>query len=212
METPAEELVRKKLTRTDIINMLIFKHDYKSYLEIGVRKGANFNNIFCPNKTGVDPDLSFYMNQNNETPRGILIERTSDIFFKTNTNLFDIIFIDGLHEYNQVLKDIRHAMFYLKDGGSVVVHDTNPLEEIHQRVPRESKVWNGDVWKAIAHLRIKQPISLYTVDVDYGVTVINKSASPMPVYHLTPRDFDEFQEHKKNILNLISEEDFYGIF
>ena len=169
---------RKPLVRTDIINLLINRHAYRNYLEIGIRKGKNFDAVNCKWKVGIDPDMSFY--KTPMTDNSFLFQTTSNEFFSKNTRLFDIVFVDGLHEFNQVVFDIKHALFYLKDGGTVVVHDTNPKEEIHQRIPRESKIWNGDVWKAIAYLRYHNAINLYTVDTDYGVTVIQKHGSPLP--------------------------------
>ena len=42
-------------SRSSIINHLISKFNLKSYLEIGVRDGRNFNIIKCPHKEAVDP-------------------------------------------------------------------------------------------------------------------------------------------------------------
>ena len=38
---------------------------------------------------------------------------TSDHFFSINKDNFDIIFIDGLHEYSQVMKDIKNSLKFL---------------------------------------------------------------------------------------------------
>ena len=43
------------MTRTDIINTYIYKYNFKTYLEIGVRDGANFDKIKIKNKISVDP-------------------------------------------------------------------------------------------------------------------------------------------------------------
>jgi len=55
-------------------------------------------------KTGVDP-----------SPRRVLAEwemhqMASDAFFAANTSKFDLIFIDGLHTSDQVIKDIFNAL------------------------------------------------------------------------------------------------------
>ena len=48
------------MTRTDIINSLISKYNFKSYLEIGLGDGQNYNNVVCLHKTNVDPSPECY--------------------------------------------------------------------------------------------------------------------------------------------------------
>ena len=51
----------KFMTRTEIINSLIDKHDYTNYLEIGVntpsQPGYNWIGVKAQSKTGVDPNV-----------------------------------------------------------------------------------------------------------------------------------------------------------
>ena len=70
------------MERTEIINRLIAKHNYKNYLEIGVQYGHNFRDISLPRecKTAVDIkkqvlDFDYVLDY----------ETTSDEFFKQNT-------------------------------------------------------------------------------------------------------------------------------
>jgi hypothetical protein len=79
-------------TRATVLAILIEKYSYQSYLEIGTHKDDIFSlarRVF-PIAVGVDP-LS-----------GGTLRLTSDEFFLTNNQYFDLIFIDGLHEANQV--------------------------------------------------------------------------------------------------------------
>lgn len=77
--------------RWDIINDLIKKNGYKSYLEIGVyNRALNFNQIKAKIKWCVDPDV----NANAD------VVCTSDMYFESAIQAgekYDIIFIDGLH-------------------------------------------------------------------------------------------------------------------
>jgi len=83
------------ITRTQVINLIINRFGYIRYLEIRVRNPKNnFNKINCRYKVGVDP-------VGEPTFKG-----TSDVFFKQNKDIFDIIFIDGLHLEEQADKDI----------------------------------------------------------------------------------------------------------
>ncbi len=180
------------MTRTEIINAYIKKYGFKSYLEIGVRIGENYNSVKCDYKVGVDPD------QTSKATRKI----SSDEFFSTNTQVFDIIFIDGFHEERQATRDIENSILSLKDGGIIIVHDCNPEQEIHQKVPRESKVWNGDVWKAFVKFRANG-YEQFVIDADYGCGVITtKQATP----YSTDKELNwtNFVQNRKELLNLIS--------
>ena len=84
--------------RHSIIQQIIDRKKYKSYLEIGCDKDVLFNSIKIIKKIGVDP------------VSGGNIRMTSDDFFKNNLDKFDIIFIDGLHQYKQVKNDIINSL------------------------------------------------------------------------------------------------------
>jgi len=180
---------------TDIINALIKKNDYKSYLEIGVhRRFMNFDKIEVEYKVGVDPD-----------PLAEVEQITSDEFFDRNIETFDIIFIDGLHHSDQALKDIQNSIAILNDGGSIVVHDCSPTSEDMQMIPQDDRlVWTGDTWKAWVTARcLRNDVSMEVVDTDWGCGIIQKKNSE--VQELTYKILDE---NRKQILNLISVEEF----
>ena len=98
-------------SRIDIVKSIIDKKKYNSYLEIGTFKDELFNKINCKYKVGVDP------------VSGGNVRKTSDDFFKTNSQKFDLIFIDGLHHYKQVKKDIVNSLNALNDKGIILMHD-----------------------------------------------------------------------------------------
>ena len=148
--------------RWDLIDYLINKYKYSDYLEIGCDQDQLFSKVRIKNKTGVDP------------VSGGNIRKTSDEFFRENKNKFDIIFIDGLHTYNQVKKDILNSINCLKDEGIVLVHDCMPDSLSKQAVPRYRMSWNGDVWKAIVDLRQNEYLEIYTCKIDQGIGVIKK--------------------------------------
>lgn len=175
------------MTRIELINRLIKKYGYKSYLEIGVntpaQPGYSHDSIKVETKHGVDPnvDTTFRM--------------TSDEFFAQNKNTYDIIFIDGDHIYEQAYRDIRNALDCLNPGGTVVVHDCNPQLEITQRRVRASDAWHGDVWKAIVAIRLEPNVEVFTVDTDEGCAIIRKAKV---------EPFDFLKNNRKQLLNLIS--------
>lgn len=182
------------MTRTDIINKLIETYDYTDYLEIGVNHTSlNFDKINCQNKTGVDP-------------KGIagIAKLTSDEFFKQNKKQFDLIFIDGLHEEEQVLRDIDNSLKCLTDNGTIIVHDINPTTERMQLPTFQTGEWTGTVWKAWVHLRRRSDLSMFAFAEDYGIGIIRKGTqTPLIVEYPT---YEQFAQHKKEWLNIIPAE------
>jgi predicted O-methyltransferase YrrM len=192
------------MNRIDIINKLIEKKGYKSYLEIGVQNGASFNQVKCKDKVGVDPDINVKQYVND------CLIMTSDDFFAQNKRNFDIVFIDGLHEFKQVYTDIINALKILNKGGTIVCHDMLPPDELHQRVPRPQPSWTGDGWKAWVILRgTRSDLQMYVVDTDYGCGVIQRGQQELISYgKLT---YDWFVRNREK-MRIISGEDFNLIF
>ena len=188
-----------KYYRWDLIKYLINKNNYKNYLEIGCDQNQLFSKIEIENKTGVDPES------------GGNIKTTSDDFFSTNTKKFDIIFIDGLHIYEQVKKDILNSINCLNDGGIVLVHDCMPDSLAKQAVPRFKMKWNGDVWKAIVDLRQNKDLDIYTCEMDEGIGIIKKNKNSeilkldKPINKLK---FKDYYNNYKDYLRVISIDEF----
>lgn len=174
--------------RWNVINELIKAHDLGSYLEIGVQNRVNFDKILCKVRHGVDP----------ESPAQDVMGVTSDDFFsKFRAKDYDIVFIDGLHHADQVERDIVNASQFAK---WIVLHDCNPPSEESQRVPRETKVWTGDVWRAFVGFRQKYPeFETYCHEFDFGVGVI-KVERPVEPGFLTDMRYADFHRNKKELL------------
>src|SRR5690606_33227271 len=132
------------MNRTKVINKLIADNGYESYLEIGVYDGKNFESIECKHKQGVDPNIPPSLRTSTEFWR-----LTSDKFFESTVDKFDIIFIDGNHEAEQVEKDIVNAYKALNKGGMILLHDCNPPTYESQVVPRMQGEYCGTVWRSV---------------------------------------------------------------
>ena len=131
-------------------------------MEIGCFENENFDKINIESKTGVDP------------VSGGTVRDTSDNFFLKNQIFYDIIFIDGLHIYNQVRKDIANSLKFLKPNGIIILHDCLPLKIRDQMVPRSHEHWNGDTWKALVEVRTLENVDTYTILADNGLGVVLK--------------------------------------
>lgn len=182
------------MLRTDIINLLIKKINAKKYLEICVSDGINFSKINCDYKIGVDPNL--------ESPATIHL--TSDEFFQTNTEKFDLIFIDGLHHADQVHRDILHSLDVLNENGYIICHDMNPEKEEHQLIPYTGGIWNGDCWKSFVKLRRERnDLEMYVVDTDCGCGIIKRGSQGI-LDGNEELNWKNLIQHRQYWLNLIS--------
>ena len=100
----------------------------------------------------------------------------SDEFFQNNNEKFDVIFIDGLHHYDQVLEDLKNSLNSLKKDGIIFIHDMIPLNKTSQEIPRNrQKIWTGDVWKLCYNLMNSKNIDFIISNIDCGVGIVKPS-------------------------------------
>jgi len=157
---------------------------------------------------------------------------TSDDFFKINKQKFDIIFIDGMHEFHFVYRDIINSLDILNENGVIVLHDCNPENEVIQMVPetkdgiwtnqewvdfaenwRKLSVdgnWSGDCWKAIVKFRsLHNNFKTFVIDTDFGVGIITKSTKSVePLILNEELTYKNLEKNRKEWLNLFSIDDF----
>ena len=193
-----QELLPETPTRIWFINKVIESYGFNRYLEIGCRDDACFSKINAEFKIGVDPE------------QGGTHRMTSDQYFADNKESFDLIFIDGLHEAWQVVRDIDNALRSLSPKGVIVMHDCNPLFEIRQIVPMTSSTWNGDVWKAYVSCRINPNIDMAVGNFDHGVGVIRQRPNSNPIVLNNRYDqlvWQDLDSNRLRLLNLKTAED-----
>ena len=185
-----------KPKRDEIVQDIINIKNYKNYLEIGCYKNDLFDKVSCDIKIGVDP-IS-----------GGNVRKTSDDFFNNNEQKFDLIFIDGLHQYHQVKKDINNSIKILNNEGIILLHDCLPNNLYQQIVPRCDYIWNGDVWKAIVECRTQKNLDTYTCYTDHGIGVIfkrdNKNILNLEIDNFKKLKFEDYFYNYKEYMNLIN--------
>ena len=141
------------------INQTILKKKIENckYLEIGCFDNKAFDTVPLPidQKIGVDP------------LRGGTHRMTSDEFFKENSLFFDVIFIDGLHTYEQCSKDVINSMKFLNKDGIIILHDMLPRSKTE-----ETQEYSGDVWKVAVDLSKSKNIEFIIANVDQGVGLL----------------------------------------
>jgi len=199
------------------------------YLEIGVSRGQAFQRISADVKFAVDP--AFRLTERTREladAKGRVVqyfETTSDAFFENEKALLvrhpiDVALIDGLHTYEQVVRDVENTVRHLKDDGVIFLHDCNPPFELagrradswdefmaQQSGPLKIGIWNGDVWKAIVELRsTRHDLLVGVLKCDQGVGFVRKGSpestlpySPEQVAELT---YADLKADRTRLLNL----------
>ncbi len=96
---------------------------YKTYLELGIYDGETFSKIVPIVDIAVGVDIE----DKRIIKNGIFFKSTTDDFFTKNFQKFDCVFIDACHEAKQVEKDFLNAIKILNIGGTIILHDTDPI-------------------------------------------------------------------------------------
>lgn len=160
-----------------------------NYLEIGCAGNSLFDSVATKRKVGVDP------------AEGGTHRELSDDFFQRNKEKFDVIFIDGLHHYQQVRRDTLNALESLEDGGWIAFHDFLPASWKEHHVPRLQTAWTGDCWKVAVELTQAKGVDFKILEIDNGVGLLRKTSSdwniPDMSKDLLNAEFDIFVEKIK---------------
>ena len=200
------------MNRISIIQNIIDALQTRTYLEIGVEQGACFCHIQAETKIGIDPIPPTKEVQ----AAGVYFQMSSDEFFASHAEglHINVAFVDGLHEYRQVLRDVDNCLRLLSDQGAIIIHDCNPASaqaatpyhelETAMRNPEWNWQWSGDVWKAIVVLRTRQDLHVVVLDCDFGVGVIRKGVpeSILPGMDVSQMAYKDFVQHRELLLNL----------
>ena len=225
-------LITRMLNRIQIIQRLINATKAKNYLEIGVNNGKCFLRIKARHKIAVDPAFKIpvgrklkYFFKNPWNVNNNYFEKTSDDFFQHERQTLastkpEIVFVDGLHTYEQSLRDVLNSLAVLQDGGIVLMHDCNPItataafpassiDDAKRRLNDYKGVWNGDVWKAIVHMRSLHPdLEVFVLDCDHGVGVVRRNTSTdrltFSENDIRQLTYEDLERNRKRFLNLKS--------
>jgi len=191
---------------SQILNKIIRTCSFNGkYLEIGVENGLTLEAVSLNDKYGVDPNL---MVNRIIKPRGTkLFLQESDRFFDANMRLeFDIVYLDGLHTFEQTYRDLQNVIKYLHSKSILMIDDTVPSDEFSSHpVQNESYLlrkksgkddngsWHGDVYKlvrALAHIRLPNLEYVTLIDLMNPKTIIFVKNG-----YEWPKDLPKFNQH-----------------
>lgn len=167
--SPEEEVVGGRLPYLSLLDRLHKELQPRSYLEVGVRHGASLA-LAAGVAVGVDPAPEI----SNELPAQTrLLKMTSDAFFERSRELAieppDLVFIDGMHLFENVLRDFMHAERMASPGAVVLIDDIFPNHPSQALRERRTRVWTGDVWKLHECLKVWRP-DLFLLPIDTSPT------------------------------------------
>ena len=219
------------MMRTEVVQAFLRGRGLGTYLEIGLGSSRNFHRIRARRKIAVDPAPRLDCLKRarwwlrNPSNRGARIFRmTSDEFFARHGGLFaagglDVAFVDGLHTYDQALRDVENCLAHLSPGGVVLMHDCSPpsaVAAIPARSYDEARLlagsswdgtWCGDAFKVVLHLRSQRPdLRVCVLDCDRGIGVVQFGAAAQ-VLNLGPEEistlgYADLAGHREEWLDL----------
>jgi glycosyltransferase involved in cell wall biosynthesis len=120
-----------------------------------------------------------------------LFQEESDKFFATHTpdsildgHSLDLAFIDGLHQFGQVARDLENIEHWGHPGTVVVIHDVLPNNSWMATRAHHDSNWTGDVWRIVPFLQDHRPdLQLCLLNVSptgvLVVTNLNRAYSGM---------------------------------
>lgn len=225
------------MTRTEVLQRIIDRTRARTYLEIGVHAGVSFMPIRIRRKIAVDPWFAItresrvkwlLLNPANMAARYHQV--TSDGYFagRLPGADLDVVFIDGLHTFEQSLKDVLNSLQGLSPKGAIVMHDCSPPHAAaahpapSYHAAAELKLsgwddrWTGDVWKTICYLRSQRTdLRVFVLDCDLGVGVVTRgtpeSALEMSEDQLLGLTYADLERDRVRLLNL-KDEGYLGEF
>jgi len=150
------------------MNALLNFTEQRRYLEIGVEHGSTFLGVKAEHKVGIDTSFRFNITEYSNPATNFLQMESDSAFEVINQEDFgyDVIFIDGLHTFEQTYRDFLNALEVLEPNGFIVIDDVWPNDrysyiadqkvayELRARslngAPLSDYSWHGDVFKVIA--------------------------------------------------------------
>lgn len=151
------------------LNRLAEALSCRTYLEIGVFKGETFLHVNIASRVGVDPEFQFDWSSHHGKDGIELHQCSSDAFFDSLDpgTTYDLIFVDGLHTFEQTYRDILHALRHSHAGTVIAIDDTIPCDVFSASRSLEDCVrmrhsvtgvfmesWHGDTYKVVPLLSV----------------------------------------------------------
>ena len=192
--TEEEEFLKGDRDKHELLAHIHNKLLPNFYLEIGVQSGKSLAIAKCKS-IGIDPMPQLRFTLNNTAS---VIKSSSDSFFAKQadsllTQAPDLVFIDGMHLFEYVLRDFINVERYAGISTLVVIDDIYPGHPAQAQRKRKTMAWTGDVWKLLEILKIYRP-DLFIQTLDAYPTGLLMITGLNPVNHIFDQKYDEIVE------------------
>jgi len=205
------------------LNALAKINSASKYLEIGVNDGTTFKRVDVSYKVAVDPKFRFNV-QDYANEQTIFHEVTSDSFFSSHASKhgkFDLIYLDGLHTFEQTLRDFRASLEYSHQETIWLIDDTYPTGRLATlpslllvRIVRRllginDRRWMGDVFKVVFAIHDFFPQFSYATFPGHGQTVVwpiardNVHATWNSLKKITRLGYEDFLQFRDSHLSVM---------
>lgn len=188
------------------------------YVEIGLGHGRSLALAGAGTKAvGIDPFQGIWEKLNYVSPHGpaTLFPLSSDDFFEKydlrktiGQETFDLAFIDGLHLFEQALKDFINLERYARRDSVILIHDCLPIAPIVAEREPCTGFWTGDVWRIIPCLKTFRPdLKIMTIptkpsglgvvtNLDPASTVLSDNYDDILRYYLSLKCPETFEQRR----------------
>jgi hypothetical protein len=151
------------LTYLELLRQLHEEVQPAVYLEIGVGRGDSLR-LSRTRTIAIDPAPHPHPKSLQGKPDVLLYVGTSDAFFQNygregvlGETPLDLAFIDGLHTFPQVVRDLQNIERWGHARTVVAIHDVVPRNVREAATAFQAGAWTGDVWRIVAFLREHRP-------------------------------------------------------
>jgi hypothetical protein len=211
--------------RAERINRIAELIGAKRYLEVGVCDGATFLKVQIPYKVAVDPVFQFDVRQHADQNTLFYTLPSDEYFRTTGKEVFDLIYLDGLHTFEQTLRDFINSLSYAHEKTVWVIDDTVPHDNF-AALPDQTRCallrqratghldwsWMGDVFKVILFIRSGMKFYDFKTFQGHGQTVVWKTEGKynerrgIPLSDIGALPYEDFLENF-DMMNPASDED-----
>jgi hypothetical protein len=177
------------VTRAEVLQAILSLFEAPGYLEIGVDSGETFFALAAARKVAVDPGFRFDIDEaRGREPHTAFFEVESDRYFGElidRNEKFDVIYVDGLHTFEQTLRDFCNSLRFLSDDGVIVIDDVVPnsyasslpnasiAAQLKSALNDPDQSWMGDVYRLVFFIdTFFQQYDYATITDNHGQLVV----------------------------------------
>lgn len=177
------------MLRSEVVQAFLDLYHRPRYLEVGVNAGETFHALRAAEKVGVDPGFLFDIEAAAAADATCRFHPvTSDEYFLKlcpTGEAFDVVFLDGLHTFEQTLRDLMNTLARTRRDSVIVIDDVRPLgylaslrelsefARLYAVTPGTPDAWMGDVYRLVWFIAVFMPMWSYaTVAENHGQLVM----------------------------------------